>query len=104
MAKHAAQPIQKPKKQKSRRNIKSSHGVLGLLLFLILQIFRGNLTFGEPVLERYFWYGYYIPYIVTPLMLFLCALAAYRAPERPLPRWSWLVTAATAASRWCSGT
>ena len=36
MAKHAAQPIQKPKKQKSRRNIKSSHGVLGLLLFLIL--------------------------------------------------------------------
>ena len=68
-----------------------------LLLFLILQLFRGCLTFGKPVLQRYFWYGYYIPYITTPLMLFLCALAAYRPAEQPLPRWAWLAAAATAA-------
>ena len=73
-----------------------------LLLFLVLQVFRGNLTFGEPVLQRYFWYSYYIPYIGTPLMLFLCALAAFRPQDRPLPRWSRLAVAATAALSLCA--
>lgn len=39
--------------------------VASLLLFLILQIFRGNLAW-TPLLERYCWYGYYIPYLLTP--------------------------------------
>ena len=68
-----------------------------LLLFLTLQMFRGCLTFGKPVLQRYFWYGYYIFYIGTPLMLFFCALAAYRPQTQPLPRWSRAVAAVTAA-------
>ena len=73
-----------------------------LLLFLILQISRGCLTFKVPVLERYFWYGYYIFYITAPMLLFLCALAAYRPQEQPLPRWAWCVAAAAAALALCA--
>ena len=73
-----------------------------LLLFLILQLFRGCLTFGKPVLQRYFWYSYYIPYIATPLLLFLCALAAYRPGEQPLPRRAWCAAAAIAALALCA--
>ena len=73
-----------------------------LLLFLVLQLFRGCLTFGKPALQRYFWYSYYIPYIATPLLLFLCALAAYRPAEQPLPRLAWCVSAATAALALCA--
>ncbi len=76
--------------------------VASLLLFLILQIFRGCLTFNRPVLQRYSWYGYYIPYIGTPLLLFLCALAAYRPQEQPLPRWARFVAASAAALALCA--
>ncbi len=75
--------------------------VASLLLFLILQIFRGNLAW-TPLLERYCWYGYYIPYLLTPLLLFLCALAAFRPADRPLPRWSRIVIAAAAALILCA--
>ena len=75
--------------------------VASLLLFLILQIFRGNLAW-TPLLERYCWYSYYIPYLLTPLLLFLCALAAFRAEDEPLPRWSWVVIAGAAALILCA--
>ena len=67
-----------------------------LLLFLTIQMFRGNLTFGSPVVARYSWYGYYVPYIGTPTTLFLCALAVYRPRTQPLPRLAWVVAAASA--------
>ena len=75
--------------------------VASLLLFLVLQIFRGNLAW-TPLLERYCWYGYYIPYLLTPLLLFLCALAAFRAEDEPLPHWSWVVIAGAAALILCA--
>ena len=73
-----------------------------LLLFLIVQLIRGNLIFGDPVLARYCWYSYYIPYIGTPLFIFLCALAVYRPQGRPLPRWAWAVAAAAAVLALCA--
>ena len=77
--------------------------VASLLLFLILQLFRGNLAW-TPLLERYCWYSYYIPYLLTPLLLFLCALAAFRPADRSLPRWSRIVIAAAAALILCAVT
>lgn len=73
-----------------------------LLLFLTLQLLRGSMCFGSPVLARYFWYSYYIPYIGTPLALFLCALAVYRPRTKPLPRWAWTVTAAAGMLSVCA--
>lgn len=72
-----------------------------LLGFLILQIFRGNLAW-TLVLQRYCWYSYYIPYLLTPLLLFFCALAAWRPPDKPFPRWAWAVTAVAAALIGCA--
>ena len=83
-----------------RRLILSAAG--SLLLFLLLQMFRGCLTFDKLTYQRYLWYGYYIPYITTPLLLFLCALAVYRPREEPLPRWSRPVAAVTAALALCA--
>ena len=49
-----------------------------LLLFLTAQLFRGCMHFDSPVLARCYWSCYYIPFIATPLMLFLCSLAVWR--------------------------
>ena len=76
--------------------------VVSLLLFLVLQLFRGCLTFGKPVLWRYAWYAYYLLYIAPPMMLFFCALAVYRPQEEPLPRWSWAVASVAAALAVCA--
>ena len=73
-----------------------------LLLFLTVQLVRGNLIFGNPVLARYCWYSYYIPYIGTPLFLFLCAVAVYRPKDIALPRWAWVVAAVAAALILCA--
>ena len=73
-----------------------------LLLFLTVQLFRGCMHFDSPVLARYYWYCYYIPFIATPLMLFLCSLAVWRPRTQPLPRWAWAVAAAAALLALCA--
>ena len=70
--------------------------------FLLVQLFRGILSFGRPALQRYCWYGYYIPYITTPLLLFFCSVAVYRPQRLPLPRWIWVVAAAVGALALCA--
>ncbi len=72
-----------------------------LLLFLISQIFRGNMAW-TLTLQRYCWYSYYIPYLLTPLLLFFCALAAWQPLDRPFPRWAWALAAVAAALIGCA--
>ena len=67
--------------------------VVSLLLQNLLQFFRFNLLYGEPTVERYLWYAYYIPMIALPLLFFFIAVTIHRPMDKPLPRLYMLLVA-----------
>lgn len=55
-----------------------------LVLYFMFQIGKYMLFRGLPALQRYAWYGYYIPMVLIPLLVFYVALCLYRPEEEPL--------------------
>lgn len=57
-----------------------------MVLYFMLQIGKYMLFLGFPVMQRYAWYGYFIPMILIPLLIFFLALSLYRPEEEPLEK------------------
>lgn len=66
--------------QDSIRHYLLMGGVMLVLLFLF-RTMRYYTTDEYPVLGRYLWYGYYIPFIVLPLMGFMMSISTGKTKE-----------------------
>ena len=67
-----------------------------LVLFLLCQVVLYDLCFDDLTVRRWCWYGYYISFLSTAALLLLAAEAVWRAPSRPLPRWTRIPVAGSA--------
>ncbi len=81
--------------QRTQRRLLIAAGSFLLLLFLLQMLrYEAPIIYAQDLLfvSRLFWYAYYIPVVLVPLLSFFAALCIGRAPGRaPLRGWLWLL-------------
>ncbi len=62
-----------------------------LLMHFSLQVARYELFSGQIAIQRYLWYGMYVPMIAQSILCFYIAVLIYRSDVKSLSRFHWLL-------------